>query len=105
MRQALGFILVFCFIVIAVPKTVLHDHDHHDHHDLADRDSFSQDHEDCFSCDFDYTSLSSNIGTSLSVKLVFLEEYLNDRLLDGNSSYSLEFKSRGPPYVDFNQSA
>jgi hypothetical protein len=104
MRKALGYVLVFCFIVIAVPKTVLHHHDH-DHFELSDCDSFSQDHEDCFSCDFDYTSLSANVGTSLSGKLVYFEEYLNDRLLDGNSSYSLDFQSRGPPHVDFILSA
>lgn len=100
----LSYILVLCFIVIAAPKTVLHDHDH-DHHELTDEDSVSQESEDCFSCDFDYTSLSANVGTSLNGKIVFFEEYLNDRLQDGNSSYSLEFQSRGPPYADFTQSA
>lgn len=103
MRKVLGYILIFCFIVIAVPKTVLHDH--HEELIALDGDSFSQDHEDCFSCDFDYTSLSANIGVSLSAKIFFLEEYLNDRLLDGNSSFSFDFKSRGPPYVDYIQSA
>lgn len=100
MRQALGFILVFCFIVIAVPKTVLHDHDH-DHLELTDGDSFSQDHEDCFSCDFDYSSLSANVVSNYNPKVLFLENYLNDRLLEGISAYSQDIKSRGPPCSNF----
>lgn len=89
--------LILCFVVIAAPKSLMHEHDHHHDHAEYDGDSFSQDHEECFSCDFDYTSLNASVVSQLSVKLLAFNGYVNDRLIDGESSYSYELNSRGPP--------
>ena len=98
MKVVLSYILILCFVIITFPKTVFHDHDEHEI--VLEGDFFSVDHLDCFSCDFDYTSLSGNTEPRLSTKLIFLKEYMNIRRLDGNSSYNYLFNSRGPPNAD-----
>ena len=97
MKVLFSYILIFCFVVIAAPKSVFHDH-HHDHdHTEYEGDAVSQDHEDCFTCDFDYSSMNASVVSQLAFKLVEFNGYLNDRLIDGESSYSYELNARGPP--------
>ena len=97
MKVLFSYILVFCFVVIAAPKSTFHDHDHGHEHSEYEGDVFGQDHEDCFTCDFDYSSMNASVVTQLAVKLVTLNGYVNDRLKDGESSYDYELNSRGPP--------
>lgn len=98
MKVILSYTLILCFVIIAIPKTVLHDHD--EHKIVLEGNFFSVDHLDCFSCDFDYTSLSGNIESPLTTKLIFLKEYMNSRRLDGHSPYNYLFNYRGPPNAD-----
>jgi hypothetical protein len=96
-KVALSYILILCFVIIAVPKTVFHHHD--EHKIVSEGDLFSVYHVDCFSCDFDYTSLSGSIESPLTTKITFLKEYINSRHLDGYYHYNYLFNSRAPPKI------
>ena len=60
--------LLLSFAFLVTPKTLVHSHEHS--HELSSHNELSFDDDDCFVCDFDYTSLSAPLGRIVKVDLV-----------------------------------
>lgn len=95
MTRFWSYILLFCFAVIATPKTLYH---HHDVHRVYKKDHIPTFNDDnCFVCDFDYTSFAAPLAAG--VKLSFQKLFTKI----SQSTYACIYKQaviagmRGPP--------
>ena len=96
MRQLISYLLIGAFLFSVTPVIW---HYHEGHEEKHDSDCDNEFNEDCFVCDFDYTSLSAPLGVNLELSLRFfsIKEFLAK---SWNSDNSIEnVSSRGPPIV------
>lgn len=94
MTKFWSYLLLLSFAFILTPKVVFHDHDHHVE---SENDQTPSVEEDCFVCNFDYTSLSAPIIRPLNADYQFLSKLSSEiefSLIALDKNFT---ELRGPP--------